>query len=137
MTVAGRLIITCVSDDGGQFAREVYDYLCSELEKQSVKAVAAPDVITLHIESEEGGNQIRIDRFAGISQEMVKSILKSFLKSDPARFKGYDVIELGETFTIGRVLPPSEKEMLTCEICGFFTPYSAELYTHRMTHFGV
>ncbi|MGI0035991.1 MAG: hypothetical protein ACRD98_08990, partial [Nitrososphaera sp.] len=64
-------------------------------------------------------------------REMIKWILESFLKSNPSRFKEYRVIELGNTFTIGRILHPSQMEMSTCEICGFFTPYSEELQTHR------
>lgn len=134
---AGRLIITYVSDDGGQFAKEVYDYLHSKLAGQGIEAISAPDAITLHVGSEEGGDQIHIDRSVGIPQEMVKNTLKSYLASDPARFKDYEVIELGETFTIGRVLPTSEMEMLTCEICGFFTPYSAELYTQDDAFWGM
>jgi hypothetical protein len=140
----GTLLITCVSEDGIHFSKDVYDYLYSKLEQESTqitedeskKMNVAKDMITLNIKNEEEG-QIYIDRSAHIPQEMVKNILKSFLESDPTRFKDYDVFELGETLTIGRVLHPSKMEMLTCEICGFFTPYIEELYTHRMTHFGV
>jgi hypothetical protein len=145
------LIITCISDDSIQFAKEVYEYLYSALERQKTQFTeeskglnVARDLITLHVkekgEEERAGeeeSQIRIDRLANISKGTIKSILGSFLKSNISRFKDYEVIELGETFTIGRVLPPSKMEMLTCEICGFFTPYSGELYTHRMTHFGI
>jgi hypothetical protein len=145
------LIITCISDDSIQFAKEVYDYLYSKLEQQKAQFTeeskglnVAQDLITLHVrekgEGEQAGgeeSQIRVDRLANIPKGMIKWILESFLKSNPSRFKDYEVIELGETFTIGRVLSPSKMEMLTCEICGFFTPYSEELYTHRMTHFGI
>lgn len=135
-----QIIITCVSDDTG-FAREVYDYLYTELEKQkrfeeSRNLNISKDLI---VQSEDADSEIYIDRSSLIPNGMIKWILQSFLKSDPRRFKEFDVIEIADTFTIGRVLHPSKaKEILdTCEICGFFTPYSEELYTHRITHFGV
>ena len=136
LTVADT-IITCVSDEEA-FAKDVYDYMYSELEKQR----QFEESKNLRIERElvrlvEDDNEIQIDQRTLVPKGMIKQILQSFLKSNPARFKDYDVIEFGDTFTIGRVLPPSQMEMLTCEICGFFTPYLEELHTHRMTHFGV
>ena len=131
------IIITCVSDEES-FAKDVYDYLYSELEKQR----QFEESKNLRIERElirfvADDSQIQVDHRALVPKGIIKWILQSFLKSNPTRFKDYDVIEFGDTFTVGRVLPPSQMEMLTCEICGFFTPYSEELYTHRMTHFGV
>lgn len=108
------LIITCISDDSIQFAKEVYEYLYSALERQKTQFTeeskglnVARDLITLHVkekgEEERAGeeeSQIRIDRLANISKGTIKSILGSFLKSNISRFKDYEVIELGETFTI-------------------------------------
>lgn len=68
---------------------------------------------------------------------MIKWILESYLKSNASKFKDYKVIEFGDAFTIGRLLPLLQMEMQTCEICGFFTPYAEEIQTHRMTHFGI
>ena len=129
--------ITCISDNDG-FAREVYDHLYLNLEKQkdfedSKDIEVSKEMITFLEDSKE----IRIDHNSLIPMGMIKWILRSFLESDPARFKDYDVIEIGDSFTIGRILDPSKMEMYTCEICGFFTPYDAELYTHRTTHFGI
>ena len=138
--MSGQIVIICVSDDAG-FTQEVYDYLYSELEKQkqfeeSRNLNISKDLI---VQSEDEDSEIYIDRSTLVPNGMIKWILQSFLKSDPRRFKEFDVIEIADTFTIGRVLHPSKAEEIlhTCEICGFFTPYSAELYTHRITHFGV
>jgi len=80
---------------------------------------------------------IHIDNDTLVPMGMIKWVLDSFLKSDTVRFKDHDVIEFGDTFTIGKILDPSKKEFLSCEICGFFTPYTEELHTHRMTHYGL
>jgi len=135
--VSNNVSITCISDEDG-IAREVYDYLYSKLEQQKQFEEGKDlkinrDLITL-VEDE---NQICLDRATLVPNGMIKWILQSFLKTNPTRFKDYDIIEIGDTFTIGRILHPSKMEMLTCEICGFFTPYTEELYTHRMTHFGI
>lgn len=129
------IVITCVSDDE-TFAKEVYDYLLGEIEKHRQRKEGSylqisKDLITL------AESEIRVSDKTRAPTEMIKWILQSLLKSDSSRFKDYGVIEIGDTFTIGRILPPSQMEMLTCEICGFFTPYPEELQTHRMTHFGI
>jgi hypothetical protein len=134
----GGTIITCVSDED-DFAASVYAYLYSELEKQKQfdegkNMLVTPELIRL---ADDNNNEIQIDESALVPNKMIKWILESYLKSNPSRFKDYGVIEFGETFTIGRILHPSQMEMLTCEICGFFTPYSGELQTHRMTHIGI
>ena len=138
--MTAKVIINCISDDSA-FTNEVYNYLYSGLEKQkafeeSKDLKVSKELITI---SEEDNNQIYVDRSTFVPNGMIKWILQSFLKSDPAKFKEYDVIEIADTFTIGRILHPSKAEelLLSCEICGFFTPYGAELYTHRMTHFGI
>lgn len=129
------IIITCVSDNS-EFPKEVYDYLLSELErhkqhKKGKDMQVSKDLLVLK------NSEILIGSDTRVSKEIVKWILQSFLKSDPSRFKDYEVVELADTFTIGRVLHPSKMEMYTCEICGYFTPYFEELHTHRVTHFGV
>lgn len=131
------IVITCVSEKSDEFAKEVYDYLIAGLEKQRQHGEEGPnlqvstDLITLE------GNEIRVSGKTLAPAGMIKWVLQSLLKSDASRFKGYDVIEIGDTFTVGRKLHPSQMELLACEICGFFTPYAEELHTHRMTHFGV
>ena len=131
------IIIACVSDDE-TFARDVYEYLYRELEKQrrledGKNIAVAPELVRFATDD----NEIQIDSSALVPRGMIKWILESYLKSDPSKFKDYGVIEFGDAFTIGRILHPSKMEMLSCEICGFFTPYSGELHTHRMTHFGI
>ena len=129
------IVITCVSEED-EFAKEVYDYLLAELEKhQQHKGGSNMKISRDLIRLEE--NEIHVGNETSVAKEIIKLILHSLLKSDETRFKDYDVIEIGDTFTISRILQQSQMEMLTCEICGFFTPYSEELHTHRMTHFGI
>lgn len=129
-------VITCISDDEN-FAKEVYDYLFAELEKQKQFKEGRDLRVSKELVKLAGDSEIHVDSDTFAPSGMIKWILQSFLESDPTKFKGYGVIEFGDTFTIGKILDPSKMEMLTCEICGFFTPYSGELYTHRMTHFGL
>lgn len=129
------LVISCAGDL--EFAKEVYDLLYagmggqkpSEQGKQRVQI--DKELISL------AEDEIHIDSKSQVPIDAVKGMLESLLKSNPERFKDYSVIEFGDTLTVGKILHPSQMEMLTCEICGFFTPHSAELYTHRMTHFGI
>lgn len=137
LTALGEITVVCVSSEE-DFAKGVYDYLYAHLEKltqfeEGKDLQVTPDRIMLDADSGE----IHIELALGAPKNIIKCILESYLKSDPSRFKDYGVIEFGDAFTIGRILHPSQMEMLICEICGFFTPYSAELYTHRMTHFGI
>ena len=129
------LFVTCISEDE-RFASEVYDYLYGALEKQAQfeegKDIHVNKQLIILLD-----NEIRIDSSAMIPKGMVKWALESFLNQDRDKFKEHGVIEFGDTFTIGRILHPSKMEMLTCEICGFFTPYAGELQTHRTTHFGI
>ncbi len=130
-------VISCISDEE-TFVHDVYDYLYKELERQkqdkeSSGILLAPDLIRLDADNGE----IHVNERSLVPRGMIKWVLESYLKSDPSRFKGYDVIEFGDAFTIGKVLHPSQMDMLSCEICGFFTPYSEEMHTHRMTHFGI
>lgn len=83
------------------------------------------------------GEEIVVDFRTGVPRGMVKWALESFLRENGEKFKDYRVVEFGDSVTIGRILPSSEMELHSCEICGFFTPYAEELQTHRMTHFGV
>jgi hypothetical protein len=130
-------IITCVSDELA-FANNVYEHLYEQLERQKQFEETKDILVTRElVRLDADNNQIHVDATSHVPKGMIKQILESYLKLDPSKFKDYGVIEFGDTFTIGRILHPSQMEMLTCEICGFFTPYSAELYTHRMTHFGI
>jgi hypothetical protein len=128
------LVITCISDDEG-FAARVYEHLIAALEKQrdfeeGKKLVVDRQLVRL------AGNEIVIDSGTNVPVGMAKWALESFLKQNRKELKDYDVIEFGDTLTIGKVLHPSKMDMFTCEICGFFTPHEGEVETHRMTHFG-
>lgn len=120
------------------FAKDVYEYLYAELEKQqqfkegkNLRITAA--LITFAADS----NQIQIDEIAHVPNGMIKWILERYIKSDATRFKDYGVIQFGNTFTIGRLVPANEMGIYSCEICSYSTPYPEEIYTHRMTHFGL
>jgi hypothetical protein len=137
LALSDAILITCVSDEQA-FAHEVYQHLYEQLERQR-QFEESKDILVSHqhVRLDADNNQIHLDVASHVPKGMIKWILESYLKANPTKFKDYGVIEFGDTFTIGRILHPSQMEMLTCEICGFFTPYSTELYTHRMTHFGI
>ena len=133
--LAGTLV-TCISNEEG-FAKDVYDYLYLELEKQS----NFEEGKDLHITSRlvrllPDSNEIEIDESAQVPAGMIKWILKRFLKSDPARFKDYGVIQFEDTFTVGNLMPATEMGIYSCELCSYSTLYQEELYTHRILHAG-
>ena len=135
MSLASELVVTCISDEEG-FAPEVYEYLYATLQKQQdfdqgESLRIDRQLVTL------ADNEILVDNNAKVPMKMVKWVLESFLKQNRQKFKDYDVIEFGDSITIGKVLHPSRMDMLTCEICGYFTPHEGEVETHRMTHFGI
>lgn len=135
MSLVSELVITCISDDEG-FASEVYSYLYATLQKQRDFDQGE----SLRIDRQLvrlAENEILINNNAMVPMKMVKWALESFLKQNRQKFKDYDVIEFGDSITIGKVLHPSKMDMLTCEICGYFTPHEGEVETHRMTHFGI
>ena len=134
--MSGTVIITCVSDEE-DFTKRVHDYLSEELEKQAQLKVKDRGVTFPPIRLVADSNEIHVDTTSRADMGTIKRILESYLKTNTSRFKDYKVIEFGDAFTIGRLLPLLRMEMQTCEICGFFTPYAEEIQTHRMTHFGI
>jgi hypothetical protein len=110
----GKIIVSCAGDS--DLAKDVYDYLYSKM--KGVELVE---------------DEIEID--GKIAKKAVADLLNSFVKSNDG-LKNYSVIEFGNTFTVGIAIRPEKVGMHTCELCGYFTPYQEELYTHRMTHLG-
>lgn len=129
------LVITCVSDVD-DFAQQVYDYLYSLLERQREFDEGRALIINRELVS-LSEDEILLDSKAMVPKAMVKWALESFLRENREKFSDYKVIELGDSFTVGKVMEPSKMELVSCEICGYFTPFPGELQTHRMTHFGI
>ncbi|MGI0037880.1 MAG: hypothetical protein ACRD99_05940 [Nitrososphaera sp.] len=135
MSLVSELVITCISDDQG-FAAEVYNYLYTMLQKQRDFDQGE----NMHVDRQLVAlleNEILVSDDTKVPRKIVKWALESFLKQSREKYKDYDVIEFGDSLTIGKVLHPSKMDMLTCEICGYFTPHEGEVETHRMTHFGI
>lgn len=118
------------------FASEVYAYLYPLLESQTKLGAGSGMRISRELVQLEG-DEIRVDANSRFPTGMLKWGLESFLRDKKEKFKDYGVVEFGDSLTIGRILPASEMELQSCEICGYFTPYPEELQTHRMTHFGI
>ena len=109
----GKIVVSCAGDS--DLAKDLYDYLYSK---------------TKDVELVE--DEIEIDK---VDKKLIAVLLNSFVKSNDGP-KDYSVIEFGNTFTVGIAIRPEKVGMHTCELCGYFTPYQEELYTHRMTHIG-
>ena len=112
--MVGKIIVSCAGDS--DLAKHLYGYLYSKM--KGVELVE---------------DEIEIDGKA--AKKVVAELLNSFVKSNDG-LKDYSVIEFGNTFTVGIAIRPEKVGMHTCELCGYFTPYQEELYTHRMTHLG-
>jgi hypothetical protein len=130
-------VITCISDKEG-FAKDVYEYLYAELEKQKQFEESKNLRVTSGlVRLLPDNNEIHIDEGTQVPKGMIKWILEQYIKSNATRFKDYGVIEFGDTFTVGKLLPATKMGIYSCEICSYSTPYPEEIYTHRMTHFGL
>ena len=130
-------MISCISDED-DFANDVYKFLLSELEKQKQFKESRDIMISSElIKFDPAENEIHVNGSTRVPLGMIKWILQSYLERKKMASKDYDVVEFGGQLTIGRILDPSKMELHICEICGFFTPYSEEIHTHRMTHFGI
>ncbi len=108
-----KIIVSCARDN--ELAKRIYDYLQASLE---------------HLVLDE--DQIEITK---VSKRSVANLLDAFVRSSPD-LKDHRVVEFGDTFTVGIMMSPDKVGMHSCELCGYFTPYAEELYTHRMTHIG-
>jgi hypothetical protein len=129
-------LITCISNEEG-FAKEVYDYLYVELEKQShFEEGKNLQISSQRVRLLPDSNEIEIDESAQVPTSMIKWILKRLLKSDPIRFKDYGVIRFEDSFTVGRLVPATEMGIYSCDLCNYSTLYQEELYTHRIIHAG-
>lgn len=114
------MVISCAGDSA--LARDIYDYTRSSVD-------------TEYISLDE--DEIGIDRKSQITRETVKQILESFVKSNPERLKDYQVVESGDTFVVAIVVEPSQMVgLITCEMCGYFTPYPEEMLVHKRMHAG-
>ena len=109
----GKILVSCARDT--ELAKRIYDYLQASLDNLVLDE-----------------DQIEITK---ASTRSVANLLDAFIKSNPD-LKEYSVIEFGDTFTVGVMMNPEKVGMHSCELCGYFTPYAEELYTHRMTHIG-
>lgn len=106
-------MVSCARDP--ELAKRIYDHLQTSLESLTLEE-----------------DQIEI---ATASKRSVANLLDAFVRSNPD-LKDYSVLEFGDTFTVGVMMTPDKVGMHSCELCGYFTPYAEELYTHRMTHIG-
>lgn len=129
-------IIKCISNEEG-FVNDVYNYLYAELEKHAnLKEGKNLKISAQLVRVVSDINEIEIDERAQVPSGMVKWILERLLKSDPARFKDYGVIQFEDTFTISKVIPATELGIHRCELCSYSTLYEEELYRHRILHAG-
>jgi hypothetical protein len=130
------ILITCISNEEG-FAKDVYNYLYVELGKQAnFEDGKNLQINTQLVRLVPDSNEIEIDERAQVPSGMIKWILKRLLKSDPARFKDYGVIQFEDTFTISKLVPAAEMGIYSCELCSYSTLYQEELHRHRILHAG-
>ncbi len=115
----GLLIINCAGDT--QLAHSIYTYISDRIDNCHTFVSIKED-------------EIEIDRAElKLTDEEVKMLLDSFLQSNP-ELEGYKVIKFENIYTVG--IPPenAKLELLTCEMCGYTTPFYEELYAHRWAH---
>lgn len=117
------ITVSCAGDS--QLAAEIYNHLCSKVGKADTGYISLVE------------DEIGIDRRSTLTKDAVRQILDSFVRSNPERLKNHQVIESGDIFVVGIVAEPSKVDaLLTCEFCGYFTPYQEDLFIHKRMHAG-
>lgn len=122
------IVVSCAGDSA--LARDVYDYTCSNVRGLD-NGQASANIEYISLDEDE----ITIDHKSLIPKKTVRQILDSFIKLNSERLKSYQIVESGDIFIVGIVIEPSKMDgLLTCEFCGYFTPYAEDLFAHRRMH---
>lgn len=127
------ITISCAADT--ELAIEIYDYLSSKAES----VLEAADAGKARVDSEFISlteDEIQIDQKSQLSKKAIRIVLESFIRSHSERMKGYEIVESGDVFIVAVVINPWRvNELLTCEFCGYFTPYEEDLFIHKKMHY--
>jgi hypothetical protein len=84
----------------------------------------------------DGGASLLEDEIevSGPDKKAVMSLLKSFVVQE--KLVGYSITEFDNLFVVGIKADPATFVLLSCEYCGYQTPFGADLRNHRTPHMG-
>jgi hypothetical protein len=117
------LLINCVGDN--ELAKKIKDYLVGKITAQSSDS-------SVHISLVEDEIEIIPEKF-GISKDIIRNLLNSFIKSNPELADYYSITEFENIFVVG--IQKSLDEMVAnCEICGYIAASEDDLIIHKRTH---
>ena len=96
-------------------------------------AIKARDYLS---EKAAGGASLLEDEIeiGNADKKAVASLLKSFIVQE--KLAGYSITEFDNLFVVGIKADPAKFMLLSCEYCGYQTPFGADLRNHRMMHAG-
>ena len=127
------ITLSCAADT--ELAKDICDYLCSKAgsvseEAEGGKAIVIGEFVSLT------EDEIQSDQKSQLTKKAIRLVLESFIRSHSERMKGYEIVESGDVFIVAVVIKPLKlNELLTCEFCGYFTPYEEDLFIHKKMHY--
>jgi len=113
------IIINCAGDTS--LAERIYEHILSKTRLNTEFVSIREDEIEID------------DKRSNLTNNDMKNLLEEYLRLN-AELKDYSATQFGNLFTVGIVSPDLKNELLTCEMCGYTTPFFEELFAHRRAH---
>jgi hypothetical protein len=115
------LVVNCAGDS--ELARKIHDYLVSK--------IAHPND-AIYISLLEDEVEIVPEKL-GLSKDIIRTLLNSFIKSNPELADRYSITEFENIFVVG-IQKSLDEMVVNCEICGYVASSEEDLIIHKRTH---
>jgi hypothetical protein len=115
------LVVNCAGDS--ELARQIHDYLVSK--------IAHPND-AIYISLLEDEVEIVPEKL-GLSKDIIRTLLNSFIKSNPELADRYSITEFENIFVVG-IQKSLDEMVVNCEICGYVASSEEDLIIHKRTH---
>ena len=122
--------ISCAHDN--DLAKQIYEYISSEANIK--RTVGQNHFSAEHLSLIE--DEIAIHKDSLVTLKDARIILESFVEANGDRMKDYHIIESIDMLIVSKIMMPTNvvDGMLTCDYCGYFTPYWEDLFNHKIMH---
>ena len=115
------VVVNCAGDS--ELARKINDYLVSK--------IAHPND-AIYISLLEDEVEIVLEKLRP-SKDVIRTLLESFIKSNPELVDRYSITEFENIFVVG-IQKSLDEMVVNCEICGYIASSKEDLIVHKRTH---
>jgi hypothetical protein len=122
--------ISCAHDN--DLAKQIYAYTSSEANFKQI--VVQNSLSAEHLSLVE--DEITVQEDSLVTLKDARVILELYIKANRDRMKDYHIIESVGILIVSKIMMPTDvvDGMLTCDFCGYFTPYWEDLSNHKIMH---